>query len=425
MNSAGRTSPARARYQRASASNATIRPSRGSTIGSKTTPISSRSSARWSSTVELVPAADLRVHLRLVVREAVLAALLRRVHRDVGVPEQLVAASPRTRPARCRCSSRRRVSRPPSVIGSRIARAAFCATTSAPLLAGRLEQDGELVAAEPRRGVRRHARARCTRRRDLDEHLVADRVAERVVDRLEVVEVEEQHRRRAPLPCASAVSTRSVKSARFGRPVRMSWKAWWRSRSFRSVTSASERSRRPFSSITLAWPTNVSSSRRSSGVERSRRRPSGRRRRAARRRRPRRGARRRSRRGSPRRRGSRRARAAGGRRKDDASRPRPRAARAHARRRIERLGGGRHPPERPSTLRRPCSAPSGRGQKSAAPRMGFRICQRGMTFQGRSVVFFLCSDHAKLRPITGEQRNSTYQLCNNCSRHDRILPGRA
>ena len=57
---------------------------------------------------------------------------------------------------------------------------------------GGVEQHGELVAAEPRRGVRRahcalHAPA------DLGEHLVADRMAERVVDRLEVVEIEEQH----------------------------------------------------------------------------------------------------------------------------------------------------------------------------------------------------------------------------------------
>ncbi len=50
MNSPGPTRPRSGEYQRASASNATIRPSRRSTIGSKTTPISSCSSPRWSST---------------------------------------------------------------------------------------------------------------------------------------------------------------------------------------------------------------------------------------------------------------------------------------------------------------------------------------------------------------------------------------
>ena len=46
---------------------------------------------------ELVPAAHLRVHLRCVPRRAVLPGLLRGVHRDVGVQEQLVGGDPRAR----------------------------------------------------------------------------------------------------------------------------------------------------------------------------------------------------------------------------------------------------------------------------------------------------------------------------------------
>ena len=55
-----------------------------------------------------------------------------------------------------------------------------------------VEQDRELVAAEARDGVgRAHALAQALG--DRDEQLVADRVAERVVDGLEVVDVDEQH----------------------------------------------------------------------------------------------------------------------------------------------------------------------------------------------------------------------------------------
>ena len=61
-----------------------------------------------------------------------------------------------------------------------------------------LEQHGELVAAEARRDVGA-ADAVVEPARELDEHLVAGGVAERVVDGLEVVEVEEDHRRRARL----------------------------------------------------------------------------------------------------------------------------------------------------------------------------------------------------------------------------------
>ena len=65
-----------------------------------------------------------------------------------------------------------------------------------------LEQHGELVAAEPGGGVGR-AERREQPLADLAEHLVSDGVAEAVVDRLEVVEVDEHdaHRRallRAP-----------------------------------------------------------------------------------------------------------------------------------------------------------------------------------------------------------------------------------
>ena len=59
--------------------------------------------------------------------------------------------------------------------------------------AGVLQQHGELVAAEARRGVG-VARARDEALGDRAQQLVARRVADAVVDGLEAVEVDEQHR---------------------------------------------------------------------------------------------------------------------------------------------------------------------------------------------------------------------------------------
>ena len=59
-----------------------------------------------------------------------------------------------------------------------------------------LADDEELVAAEPRDGVGRPHRV-VQARRERHQQVVAGRVAERVVDELELVEVGEQHRDRA------------------------------------------------------------------------------------------------------------------------------------------------------------------------------------------------------------------------------------
>jgi hypothetical protein len=65
-----------------------------------------------------------------------------------------------------------------------------------------LEQHGELVATEARRGVAR-ADALVQALRELQQHGVAGGVAEAVVDRLEVVEVHEDHGQAGALaPCA-------------------------------------------------------------------------------------------------------------------------------------------------------------------------------------------------------------------------------
>ena len=97
--------------------------------------------------------------------------------------------------------------------------------------------------------------------RHLYEQLVARRMAERVVDGFEIVEVEEENGRRG-VPRALARSARGPRARTrrgSGRPVRWSWSTWWCSCSFSSVTSASDCSSRLFSSTTLAWPANVPS----------------------------------------------------------------------------------------------------------------------------------------------------------------------
>ena len=88
-----------------------------------------------------------------------------------------------------------------------------------------VDEQRELVAAEPRGGV-----GRAHRRRQPPGHrrqqLVAGAVAHRVVHDLEVVQVDEEHAD-GPLGRAgawsSASAARSANSTRFGRPVSASW----------------------------------------------------------------------------------------------------------------------------------------------------------------------------------------------------------
>ena len=104
-----------------------------------------------------------------------------------------------------------------------------------------LEQDRELVAAEPGRGVGA-AQHRLEPGRDVDEEPVADGVAEAVVDGLERVEVDEQHGGGVVARGAGASrGRRGRRTARgSGRLVSESWNAWCRSsasRRLRWVTS--------------------------------------------------------------------------------------------------------------------------------------------------------------------------------------------
>ena len=91
--------------------------------------------------------------------------------------------------------------------------------SAAPSSLTRGKQDTELVAAEARDGVARRAAARVRRLPISCKQQVAVVVAERVVDLLEAVEVEQQQARPAPAVAASpriAWLVRSWKRLRFG-----------------------------------------------------------------------------------------------------------------------------------------------------------------------------------------------------------------
>ena len=148
--------------------------------------------ARWRS-VRSSSRAHALVHLGLEEPIAALAVALGPVHRGVGVPDQLLGARGGSPPPRrrCRCCSG-------ATAPAATRRAAPALQHAVRRVGGLLdavdvlEQQRELVAAEARRGVGR-ADARGQALRHLDEHLVAGGVPQAVVDRLEVVEVEEDH----------------------------------------------------------------------------------------------------------------------------------------------------------------------------------------------------------------------------------------
>ena len=84
--------------------------------------------------------------------------------------------------------------------------------------AGAGQQQRELVAAEAGDRVVRAGPRRVSRVGDHVQQLVADVVAEGVVDLLEAVEVEQQQRDGSP-SASSAWAVRSARSLRLGRPV--------------------------------------------------------------------------------------------------------------------------------------------------------------------------------------------------------------
>ena len=185
-------------------------------------------------------------------RGAVAARLLGVVHRDVGLDQQLLGARGRRR--------RRTAARPIDAVtrawrvwsattpSRATARSSFSATApaSASVASGRITPN----SSPPSRAItsvsRSSARSVAGQARD---QLVADRMAERVVDVLEAVEVEDEQRARGARSARRRPATRSSSSSkrrRLNRPVSASWSAryWsWPSKRLRSVMSTIWRDR--------------------------------------------------------------------------------------------------------------------------------------------------------------------------------------
>ena len=103
------------------------------------------------------------------------------------------------------------------------------------------EQDGELVAAQPGDGVA-GAQARLEPPRDRDQQLVADQVAEAVVDDLEAVEVEEEDGEAACSGCRRARAMRLAQAVHEQRAVGQAGERVVEARAWRSCSSARLRS---------------------------------------------------------------------------------------------------------------------------------------------------------------------------------------
>ena len=147
---------------------------------------------------ELELAAALGLHAQVVVEDLDLGAaeLLGPPHRDVRVAQQLLGvavAAGRERDAdarvRARAGGRSRGGSARQI--TRSSSAARCATGSMPLTSLHITMNSS-PAMRPTRSIERVARLQPLG--DLGQHLVAARVPERVVDELEPVEVDEQHR---------------------------------------------------------------------------------------------------------------------------------------------------------------------------------------------------------------------------------------
>ena len=161
---------------------------------------------------------DRRVHRRVEDRDAALAAGLRRVHRDVGVAEQLVGVLVRVAPDRDadRSADHEVLAGDGEGHLERLDDPARDGVRPAePVLVG--QQQRELVAAESR-GEVVAPDAALDPLRHRGQQPVARGVAERVVDDLEVVQVEEQHRqhaaRRPGLPAGARPARRTSPGSR-------------------------------------------------------------------------------------------------------------------------------------------------------------------------------------------------------------------
>ena len=186
-------------FQRTSASAAATLPVASSTIGCSSTTSSPRSAARWRSSLRrwrrrtAACIAGSKTSWRCL--PAFLAVYMATsALRSSSSALSTSAVQPSTIP-RLACAE---ISCPATVKGRSSSAMTRSATrVTAALSLDVVQEHGELVAAQARREVARLQRAAQAPGDGLQQ-LVADRMAERVVDRLEVVEVEEEDRVVAP-----------------------------------------------------------------------------------------------------------------------------------------------------------------------------------------------------------------------------------
>ena len=149
--------------------------------------------------LELEPLHRFGVHARFVAAVLPLPALLRDVHRHVGVAQQIARRVIRVRDGDADARGREHFL--PLEMEGVLHELEHALDHSHGRIVVRriLDEDRELVAAEARDRVGRAHRGLHALRR-VDQQHVALRVAERVVDGLEVVEIEEDHGDRARVP---------------------------------------------------------------------------------------------------------------------------------------------------------------------------------------------------------------------------------
>ena len=217
---------------------------------------------------ELRPRQRVLVHLGLEHRVRPAAALLRPVHRDIGPAEDLLGGQFEPVGAR-RCRSTPGSGTPGRRAARRRAnesRIRWAIAIAVSRRVARPDDDRELVAAEPC-DVRLVGTRSSQAIRHLAQEHVAERVAERVVDPLEVVEIEEHDGRRARP--GERGSSRSEIAARFGSPVNRSGRARRSSstaapaapRAARARRGATQQPQRPESSMRRDAPTRRQRSR--------------------------------------------------------------------------------------------------------------------------------------------------------------------
>ena len=179
--------------------------------------------------LDLPPPDQAGAQHRLVAAPLPLARRLGRVQRQVRVPEQLVGVGAVLGGGHADGDGGESPSPQASANGSLKASTTRSAAASTAAVSAALPMSSANSSPPSRAAVSELADQGGQPRRRGHQQLVADAVAHRVVDDLEVVQVDEQHAGQScpsALAAATCCAIRSWNSSRLGSPVSASWKAW-------------------------------------------------------------------------------------------------------------------------------------------------------------------------------------------------------